>query len=120
VLLATVFAKLKKLLGRVVLTREPIHDQAVLVAEHVLQAAFAHEPVTRFGTVDGVAEVLVVGAHGLRNGLRSPASTEEMANGLLAYPDLGERAIEVRVNDEPSAAVVSNQSPATSHLLNEV
>ena len=101
VLPATVLAKVKNFLVGWSFAVQPFLHQAVLVPQHVLQPAFAYEAVARFAAVDGVAEVLVVGAHGLRNGLRSAASAEEMPHGFLPSTDLGEGAVEVRVHIDP-------------------
>ena len=60
-------------LGRVVFPIEPVDDEPVLVAQHVPQAAFAHEAITGLRAVDRVAEVLVVGAHRLGDRLRCAA-----------------------------------------------
>ena len=85
-----------------VLARKTINDQAIFMADHVLQSAFTHETVTRFRPVNSVTEVLVISGHGLRDGLRSPASSEEMANRFLTNTDLCERAIQIGVIVDPT------------------
>ncbi len=87
----------EELAVRVMLAVHTVHDELVLVPQHVLQAALAHEAVPWLGAVDGVAELLVVGAHRLGDGAGGTAGAEEVAYGLLPGADLGEGAVEVRV-----------------------
>ncbi len=88
---------------------QPLHDQAVFVPDHVPEPALAYEAVAGFRAVDGVAEVLVVGAHGLRDGLRGPAGAEKMADGLLSHADLSEGAVKVRVGVDAPCLLVGAQ-----------
>ncbi len=74
---------------------EPLAQQAELVIEHRVRALLADVALAR--PVDGVAERHVVGRHRLGDRAGRAADAEEPSGHFLPGADLGERAVETRV-----------------------
>ena len=93
--------KREVLLSGVVLPRDALLYQVVLVVEHLVDARLAHVAPFRFLAVDRVAEVFVVRRDGLGDRAGRPARAEEMTHHFLACADLCERAVEVGIEVDP-------------------
>ena len=77
---------------------EPFDQQVVFVVEHRDEATARDVALGR--AVDRVADVLVVGRHGLRDRPGRAADAKEPAPDLLAGTDLGEAAVDPRIEVE--------------------
>ena len=101
-------------LGGVHLPRETLLAEAVLVVQHLLHPGLAHIAARLLHAVDGVAEVLVVGADRLGDGAAGASGAEEVADDLLSGPDFGKGAVEVVVHVDPEGLLLGRQDDAVA------
>lgn len=79
------------------LITESIHNELVLMIQHLIQACATNVALEFFSAIDGIGEVLIISAHRFRNGVRSTAYPEEMTRDFLASSNLSKSSIDLFV-----------------------
>lgn len=86
---------------------EPFDDEGIFMVEHLIHPGSADVSIVLLRSIDGITELLIVGAHRLSDGPGGTTHAEEMSDTLLSCTDLGKGAIDLLIQIYPEGFLLA-------------